>query len=589
MIKKKIINSFFIIGLLFSFFVPVIMAEAATYKGILTGDDVAIRKGAGTNYDVIKRVDKNVQVNMVDSTIKIYKDESTSTNKCDAGWYYIYLPSSTTEKGYVCSTYLTVSIGEAGTSSDVYGRPWLSPKQSIVGGAIFSAKDYIAKGQFTSYLFKYNVNPANSNLHSHQYMTNIRAPYLQAETSYTSYSKSGLINQALVFSIPVFNSMPSATNLTGYSRTNVGQTTVTDLAFEAVLDAQKFPENYKQYLRKAHSDHPNWVFEAMNTGITWSTAVTAQQKVGAIDSTNTAYCEVQSNGSCKQTEKGWYLPTSTAVAYFLDPRNSLDDKHILQFEKLSFSETIKESDVQFVLSGTFMSGNSVIDNQSYASIFVEAGRVANVNPVYLASKSKQEVGVNGSMATTGEMFTYEDVTYVGLYNFYNIGASSSASNPVKAGLKWAAGGSLIPIVSGTINQALLLNNYKVNNTSLYGIKLDTTINAFKSQMTGFTVTVVDKDNKTVANTNKIATGYKITITKDGETFTYTAIIYGDITGKGEVNIADIVALRQHLLNSKKLSSEYLTAADANRDGSVNIADIVALRQHILKQKTISQS
>ena len=66
---------------------------------------------------------------------------------------------------------------------------------------------------------------------------------------------------------------------------------------------------------------------------------------------------------------------------------------------------------------------------------MDAGKKAQANPYFLASRSKQEVGVNGSNATSG---TYKG--YAGLYNYYNIGASDGG-DAVAKGLLWAKGGS----------------------------------------------------------------------------------------------------------------------------------------------------
>ena len=65
---------------------------------------------------------------------------------------------------------------------------------------------------------------------------------------------------------------------------------------------------------------------------------------------------------------------------------------------------------------------------------MEAGQIADVSPLYLASLAIQEVGRNGSMATTGNQFDYEGYTYYNLYNFFNIGAYSSAFNGCRFGL-----------------------------------------------------------------------------------------------------------------------------------------------------------
>jgi hypothetical protein len=51
-----------------------------------------------------------------------------------------------------------------------------------------------------------------------------------------------------------------------------------------------------------------------------------------------------------------------------------------------------------------------------------------------------------------------------------------------------------------------------------------------------------------------------------------------------VDVADIIGLRKHILNSSRLSdSVKWVAADANRDGSIDISDIVQMRKIILNR------
>ena len=57
------------------------------------------------------------------------------------------------------------------------------------------------------------------------------------------------------------------------------------------------------------------------------------------------------------------------------------------------------------------------------------------------------------------------------------------------------------------------------------------------------------------------------------------IICGDVNGDNQVNIADVTALIDHLLNSE---AEILESnADVNADGNINIADVTALIDMLL--------
>lgn len=85
---------------------------------------------------------------------------------------------------------------------------WNSVQNAVTGGADFLASGYINKGQYTSYLQKFNVVPTTtSNRYVHQYMNNIAAPKSEALTSYNAYKNSNMLNKAFVFYIPVYEDM----------------------------------------------------------------------------------------------------------------------------------------------------------------------------------------------------------------------------------------------------------------------------------------------------------------------------------------------------------------------------------------------
>ncbi len=100
-----------------------------------------------------------------------------------------------------------LSFAKSGTT---YERPWTNPYKAIVGGAEYIAKNYINIGQNTLYFQKFNVAPANKNqLYLHQYMTNVQAPYSEGRSTRAAYRNIGVLSNTMIFSIPVYNNMPS--------------------------------------------------------------------------------------------------------------------------------------------------------------------------------------------------------------------------------------------------------------------------------------------------------------------------------------------------------------------------------------------
>ena len=617
-------------------------------SGYACGDYISLLKGYASckeNNDPVniwKDTNKSGKVASVscDREMDILDKSISSNSKCSNNWYKVKYNNSI---GYACSTY--VYTNKPVTTSTSYGRPWTSPRKSIVGGAEFIVGNYISKGQHTSYLKKFNVNPKSSySTYNHQYMANLAAPSSEARSSYNSYKNNNLLSLPLHFIIPTYNNMPSVTALPGSGADTTG-TSSTDSSFEAKLNGQGFDESYKKKLRLLHSKHSNWTFENLKTGLDFSKAVKAEQAVSSINLGTKYYY----NGGSVQTEPGWYMANTETVGYYLDPRNFLNETYILMFESLKYSSNYNENVVQSVINGTFMKGNSNVDGKSYASIFVEAGKTKDASPVYLASLARQESGVNGSKATSGAQFTYKNVTYKGLYNFFNIGASSSEESPILAGLVWASGGDRCVVVGNNCgsntnttttnnaasnstttnnNSSVVTNNNTTNNNTsnntnnntnttpsstpnnkgsnyyinklnvrnnagyINGLSVGTTVNTILNKLSGTKgVSITNINGKGISGNSKIGTGSDIVVTdSDGKTkYNYRVVIYGDVNGDGVITAGDYVNIKNYIMKKKSLSAVALRGADSNKSGSVTASDYVIIKNYILKRANISQS
>lgn len=554
-------------------------AEEVTIQATITGNGVNLRSDhKAVSGNIIKELSLGTVVEIKDTII--YEGSG-----CSAGWKKIKAGNDT---GYVCSSYVKEKSGE-----DAYKRPWTSPKKAIEGGALFISKSYISKGQYTSYLKKFNVNPnGHYAVYNHQYMANLRAPMSESSSTYNSLSKNGLLNNSINFVIPQFDNMPESTYDSSIKDTGIATADVQDEAFENSIAG--FNETYKPYLRYLHTKYPNWTFTVMNTGLDFEASYLSEKAVSSIE-ISTGLCE---QNPYYQTEKGWCIANEKATKFFLDPRNFLSERYIFMFENLSFSELYNEAAVQSILNNTFMQDISVLDNQSYASIFVEAGRNANVSPIYLASLARQESGTNGSRATTGDAFTYDGINYSGLFNFFNIGAYSSASSPILAGLVWASGGTNGDEVDETpTNNSQNNNNYnyteilevKTNGEFISGFSLGTNIDAIINKIGDKgSVVIYDVNGTEKKSGTKIATGDTIKITNNDKVIEYKYVMYGDLSGDGEINSADLLKMRQHLLGTNKLNNSFLESAYLSGDKEINSADLLKLRQHLLGTNKIVQ-
>lgn len=224
--------------------------------------------------------------------------------------------------------------------------------------------------------------------------------------------------------------------------------TVPNPDFDAILQNEGFPTSYWPYLKQLHAKYPTWQFKAIKTNLDFNTAASEQNYFGKALIHNTldqgfrsfgdqAYSYSTDTFYNAPNEPGWYQASLKTISHYTDPRNFLTERNIFMFEDLTYMPSFQTSAVVTkILSNTFMP--SLYPN--YANTFIKAATDYNISPVHLASRIIQEVGTNGSIASSGAPFVYNGVTYSGLYNFYNIGAYGYTP-PAIAGLIWANGGA----------------------------------------------------------------------------------------------------------------------------------------------------
>lgn len=173
--------------------------------------------------------------------------------------------------------------------------------------------------------------------------------------------------------------------------------------------------------------------EARSTASSASFAAPAQASSGtAASTTTTDVSKLTGAGSIVEGTyipkdgSSWYSANSQTVAYFVDPRNFLNEDRVYMFEYLGYNSSYQT--VQVV--SKILSGTALQRDGYQASWFVSAGAKYGISPVSLAARARQETG-GGSIAESG--YTIGGVTY---YNPFNIGAYTS-SNPVLLGMQYA--------------------------------------------------------------------------------------------------------------------------------------------------------
>ena len=245
----------------------------------------------------------------------------------------------------------------------------------------------------------------------------------------------------------------SCGNVTGYvsaayvQLTSIGSQGSSDADFESYMTKQGFPESYKPYLRTLHEQHPKWIFTAQKLGVDWNTALKEECVVGR----NLVHSSALA--SWKSMEKGaydfnggywygldgsWVAASKEIIMYYMDPRNFLNDTYIFMFENQSYDPSYQtESGVKTILADTFMSGSYTCPDTkkkyTYSQTFMDAAKKSGVSPYHLASRCRNEQGVNGAPQSLGTVKGSENY-----FNFFDIQAyATSTMTAAEMGCKYA--------------------------------------------------------------------------------------------------------------------------------------------------------
>lgn len=198
-------------------------------------------------------------------------------------------------------------------------------------------------------------------------------------------------------------------------------------------DIEQFPESYQPALEVLKAQHPNWIFVPMNTGLDWEEVI-ANEIVGGKSLVGKNYPEYTKEGV--YDGGSWFYASEDILKLYMDPRNSLTEDAIFQFEQLTYNETYHtEEALELFLQNTFMKGDKYAPGtkMKFSLIIWALGKDRQVSPFHLAARIYQEQGQGNSPLISGTYPGYE-----GYYNYFNIKASGKTNQEViENGLKHA--------------------------------------------------------------------------------------------------------------------------------------------------------
>ena len=261
-----------------------------------------------------------------------------------------------------------------------------------------------------------------------------------------------------------------------------------DSTFENYLNSQGFPESYKVYLRTLHTEHPTWVFQAQKTGLNWSDVMAAEGAVGA------NLVSKSSISSWKSTEYGaydwntgiwtgfdgssWVAASKDIVAYYMDPRNFLNDTYVFQFLHHAYDSNAQTREgLTSLITGTFL--EKTPESTTAATQSVQETTGSGNSPV---------VNNSGSTGTSGSLQQGE--SYGPGMSTGTSGGTSSGSSSGSTGSQGVSLEGPGSTVSSTISQR------KVITTALPEVEYGP----------GMDASSITDDNTGASNTSPVPTG-----------------------------------------------------------------------------------
>ena len=416
--------------------------------------------------------------------------------------------------------------GASGTLTS-YGRPWDSPYKSIIGGAKFLSEDYISIGQNTLYFEKFDVSRSNGH-YTHQYMQNLTAPLTEGVTTYSSYSSiNGLLDEALVFIIPVYNNMPST---------------------KVEVPANNNPNSYLKSIKVNDKELDGFAYDKLNYSMEADAGVDSI-KIEATSINNKA--SIEGLGTVK-LENG-----DNKITIKVTAENGNVTNYVLVVNKKE-----KEENIDVPEDNTIT--NIVIDNTDL--VFNKDTLKYDIETAFVNSKLSIKYYIGNDINT-------KEIDLIVGKNIVNIGKYT------------------INITRNDIAIGTALNNsgIKYNDSYVYGISLntgtDSLINNIKKISDTLSISIKDSNGN---NSSIFKTGDKVNIKSSLEEKNYEVLIYGDVNGDGVIDKLDYLAILRHYYGYKKYDGVYKEAADVNKDGTIDKLDYLAVLRDYYGYKKIVQ-
>lgn len=500
-----------------------------------------------------------------------------------------------------------------GMSSDKKAKyliPWDNKEKAITGGAIFIGESYINVGQNTIYLQKFDVNDERKGtLFTHQYMTNVLAPYSEGKSTYNGYKNGNILNSNLSFLIPIYENMPELPTETPNINPNDYTTDNTKVYADVstVLNIRSGPSTSYDIVATVSKDEVmTRIAKGKQAGELWDRVKLSNGILGYAfqsylkevpEEPDIPIKEIQISVSKNPINKNEKVSLEVKIL----PENATDKTLKYSSSDTSIAMVDEEGTILGLRSGnatiTAYSEKYNIKKEINIEVYTEVtDLILDLSDIVLVKG--QSVKINANVLP-------EDANNPKVIFSSNNNLIASVDN--EGTIIGKEAGETQIIVTTEENQ--IQREVKVNV-----VNLDEDIEFTDLVIKGNIISGLEEEKNSVLEIkNKIQTTYKAEIynaknevllenqlvgtgnvlkcydDNDNETIEYIFLLYGDVTGDGKINSIDLLILQRHILEIEKLNGINVKAGNLNKDGkNPTSRDLLLIQRHILGLQKIEQ-
>lgn len=568
---KKYLILFLIIISFFCFNV-----KADTYQVTLTGNNVSLRSGPGTNYDKVGNLLINTSYIMSEN--KIY----TSEKGCSDGWYKITYNGS---EGYFCSSYGTVKvIKDEDLSSCEDKLKALGFPDSYVSGLC------ILQNAHPSWSFV----PLITNLDWNE-----------------AVNKESECGQSYVYTSDSEYIDTSCTNVYAGKVSNLYPASKTAVAY--YMDPRNFfTEKYifqfenLKYTSSLHDYYPSAISYVLRNAQFYKYHVNIGNDFSGIVNNACSKTDVNINPvflsarmlqelGTKDSEYNLYSGIYTGYEGYYNFFNyGVSDSCATTYGStvcgLEYAKNNGWNSLENAISGgaSKIASNYVAQNQNTNYLQKFNVTPLNSNKLYV-HQYMTNIGAPSSESITS-FNTYNEnsllnspfVFYIPVYNNMDDGVSNSNSG----GSNESSDNTVSTLDIATIISS---SGYKTSGEYFKGVGPLTDASSIISSVTSIGGKVSIKNaSGTEITSGTVGTGYTISVSNNVSTNNYTIVVNGDTNGDGKISAVDLLYVQKVLLGTYNLTGAYADAGDTSDDGKISAVDLLQVQKVLLGTYTIVQ-